>query len=272
MLKRPYRTWLQHVLLRSRIPYPLWHDSIASASILSSLDHQEQHRLRRLASLFLHEKTITGAGGLSVYASMRVYIAAHACLLILNLDLDYFRGWSEVIVYPDTFVVSREEFDISGVVHETRRALAGEAWRRGPVILSWSDARAGASPHGPASNVILHEFAHKLDMLNGAANGMPPLHDGMVREEWTAALSQAYESLYHQVERHHHTVIDPYAVESPAEFFAVLTEVFFQQPERLNHLYPDVYRQLRLYYRQDPLARISRQAAVERHNEPESFK
>jgi hypothetical protein len=272
MLKRLYRTWLQHVLLRSRIPYPLWHDSIASVPVLSSLDPREQHRLRRLASLFLHEKTITGAGGLSVDSSMRVYIAAQACLLILNLDLDYFRGWSEVIVYPDTFVVSREEYDSSGVVHETRRALAGEAWRRGPVILSWSDARAGASPHGPASNVILHEFAHKLDMLNGAANGMPPLHYGMVREAWTAALSQAYESLYHQVERHHHTAIDPYAAESPAEFFAVLTEVFFQQPERLNHLYPDVYRQLRLYYRQDPLARISRQAAVERHNEPESFK
>jgi hypothetical protein len=109
-------------------------------------------------------------------------------------------------------------------------------------------------------------------MLNGAANGMPPLHDGMVREEWPAALSQAYESLYRQVERHRYPAIDPYAAESPAEFFAVLTEVFFQQPERLNHLYPDVYRQLRLYYRQDPLARISRQATVERHNEPESFK
>ena len=271
MLKRLYRAWLQHVLLRSRIPYPLWRDSIASAPVLLSLDHEEQHRLRRLASLFLHEKTITGAGGLSVDSSMRVYIAAQACLLILNLDLDYFHGWSEIIVYPDTFVVSREEYDSSGVVHETRRALAGEAWRRGPVILSWSDARAGASPHGPASNVILHELAHKLDMLNGAANGMPPLHHGMVREEWTTALSQAYESLYHQVERHHHTAIDPYAAGSPAEFFAVLTEVFFQQPGRLNHLYPDVYQQLRLFYRQDPLARISRQAAVVPHNKPESF-
>ena len=272
MIKRLYRAWRRHVLLRSRIPYPIWHDCIASAPVLSPLDPQEQHRLRRLASLFLHEKTITGAGGLGVDSSMRVYIAAQACLLILNLDLDYFRGWSEVIVYPDTFVVSRGEYDSYGVIHETRRALAGEAWRRGPVILSWSDARAGASPHGPASNVILHEFAHKLDMLNGAANGMPPLHYGMVREEWTAALSQAYESLYHQVELHHHTAIDPYAAESPAEFFAVLTEVFFRQPERLNHLYPDAYRQLRLYYRQDPLARVSRQAAVERQHEPDSFK
>jgi len=257
ILKRLHRAWLQHVLYRSRIPYALWHESIASAPVLSCLDHRDQHRLRKLASLFLREKTITGAGGLVVDSAMRVYIAAQACLLILNLDLDDFRGWSEVIVYPDTFVVGREEYDNIGVVHETRRALAGESWRRGPVILSWSDARPGANPHGPASNVILHELAHKLDMLNGAANGMPPLHYGMVREEWTAALSQAYESLYQQVERHHHTAIDPYAAENPAEFFAVLTEVFFQQPRRLQHLYPDVYQQLRLYYRQDPLSRLA---------------
>ena len=256
ILKRLHRAWLQHVLFRSRIPYPLWKECLASAPVLARLDHRDQHRLRKLASLFLHEKFITGAGGLTVDTGMRVHIAAQACLLILNLDLDYFQGWSEVIVYPDTFVVSREEYDSSGVVHETRRALAGEAWRRGPVILSWSDARPGASPHGPASNVILHEFAHKLDMLNGAANGMPPLHRGMVREEWTAALSQAYENLYHQVERHHHTAIDPYAAENPAEFFAVLTETFFQQPSRLHHLYPEVYRQLHLYYRQDPLGRL----------------
>lgn len=220
---------------------------------MARLGHRELHRLRKLASLFLHEKAITGAGGLEVDDFMRVYIAAQACLLILNLDLDDFQGWSEVIVYPDTFVIKREEYDASGVVHETRKALAGEAWQRGPVILSWSDARPGSHPHGPASNVILHEFSHKLDMLNGAANGMPPLHRDMVREEWTASLSHAYENLYHQVERHHHTSIDPYAAENPAEFFAVLTEVFFVQPALLHRLYPKVYRQLSLFYRQDPL-------------------
>ena len=221
------------------------------------LTQQEQHCLRKLTSLFLHEKAFSGAGGLQVDKSMQVIIAAQACLLILNLDLDYFDGWSEIIVYPDTFVVTREEYDASGLVHETRRTLGGEAWGRGPVILSWEDARPGAHPHGSASNVILHEFAHKLDMLNGAANGMPPLHAGMVRENWTAALSQAYGSLYHQVERHHHTAIDPYAAENPAEFFAVLSEVFFEDPSHLHHLYPEVYRQLSLFYRQDPEQRMA---------------
>ena len=192
-----------------------------------------------------------------VDSSMCVYIAAQACLLIMNLDLNYFRGWSEVIVYPDSFVIQREEYDDIGVVHETRRTLAGEAWGRGPVILSWSDARPGLRPYGSASNVVLHEFAHKLDMLNGVANGMPPLHNNMVRENWTASLSEAYEKLYHQLERHHHTAIDPYAAENPAEFFAVLTEVFFEQPGLLHNLYPQVYGQLSMFYRQDPLRRDS---------------
>lgn len=257
MLKRLRRAWLQHVMFRSRISYPLWHESMTSAPVFMRLSQREQHRLRKLASLFLHEKSITGVGGLIVDSTMRVYIAAQACLLILNLDLDYYRGWSEVIVYPDSFIIQREEYDDSGVVHETRRTLAGEAWGRGPVILSWSDAKPEARPHGSTSNVILHEFAHKLDMLNGAANGMPPLHSNMVRERWTAFLSQAYEKLYHQLERHHHTTIDPYAAENPAEFFAVLTEVFFEQPALLHSLYPDVYEQLSMFYRQDPVQRIS---------------
>ncbi|HHJ36011.1 MAG TPA: zinc-dependent peptidase [Gammaproteobacteria bacterium] len=258
MLRWLHRVWLKHVLYRSRIPYPLWHEVISGVSVLSCLDFREQHRLRKLSSLFLHEKTISGAGSFDVDDKKRVYIAAQACLLILNLDLDYFSGWHEIIIYPDSFVIKREEYDDSGVVHETRRTLAGEAWGRGPVILSWSDARPGSHSHGPASNVILHEFAHKLDMLNGAANGMPPLHKNMVRKQWTASLSQAYDRLYHQIERHHHTVIDPYAAENPAEFFAVLTEVFFEKPDLLHKLYSQVYLQLSLYYRQDPLRHMCR--------------
>ena len=257
MLKRLHHAWLQHVLYQSRVSYSLWHDCISQIPVLVILAHQEQHRLRKLVSLFLHKKTITGAGGLIVDSPMRVIIAAQACLLILNLDLNYFGGWSEVIVYPGTFIVTRGERDTTGLLHETRRTLGGEAWSRGPVILSWADAQPGGHPHGSASNVILHEFAHKLDMLNGSANGMPPLHANMARKNWTASLSKAYENLYHHIERHHHTTIDPYAAESPAEFFAVLTEVFFEQPARLHHLYPDVYQQLHLFYKQDPLQRIS---------------
>ncbi len=257
MLKRLRRAWLGHILFRWRIPYSLWHQSIVSAPTLACLDRREQHRLRKLASRFLHEKTITGAGGLTVDLPMRVYIAAQACLLILNLDLDYFEGWREIIVYPGTFIVTHEEQDSAGITHHTRRTLGGEAWSHGPVVLSWAEVQPQAQPQDSDANVILHEFAHKLDMLNGAANGMPPLHAGMVRGHWTAALSQAYEDLSQQVEHSHPTAIDPYAAENPAEFFAVVTEVFFTQPARLQHFYPEVYEQLSIFYRQDPQSRMA---------------
>jgi len=254
MLTRVRRWWRQHLLRRGRIPVHQWQACVAQLPVLSHLSRRDLLRLRELASLFLHEKTFIGAGGLQLDDTTRVLIAAQACLLILNLGLDYYDGWHEVIVYPDTFVVDQQECDVAGVVHETRRALGGESWGRGPLILSWADAKPGAHPHGAGSNVILHEFAHKLDMLNGTANGMPPLHRDMVREEWTQALSHAYDDLYHEIERHHLTAIDPYAAESPAEFFAVLTEVFFEAPQDVHRLHPAVYRQLSRFYRQDPLA------------------
>jgi len=130
MLKRLRRAWLQHVLYRSRIPFDCWHQTMNTDEVFSHLDFSEQHRLRKLASLFLHDKTISGADGFDVDLEKRVYIAAHACLLILNLELDYFRGWHEIIVYPGSFVIQREEYDASGVVHETRRTWRGKhgAW------------------------------------------------------------------------------------------------------------------------------------------------
>lgn len=253
LTERLYRWWVKHLLFSSRVPYPLWRDCLNQLPVLARLTAREQHQLRKLTGLFLHEKTFIGARGLEVDQHIAISIGAQACLLILHLDLDYFRGWSEILVYPDPFVVPHIEHEDSGVVHETHRTLAGESWQRGPVILSWADARPGAHPHDAASNVVLHEFAHKLDMFNGVANGMPPLHPSMDRKAWTKAMSQTYKRLYHDIERHHHTAIDPYAAESPAEFFAVLTEVFFMQPKRLQHLYPEVYHQFSLFYRQDPL-------------------
>jgi len=227
-MNRLQRWWQQRFLRKHRIPLPLWETALSQAPVLAGLDSAGRHRLRETASHFLHDKSIGGAQGLAVNDEMRVIIAAQACLLILNLDLDYFAGWREVIVYPDSFVVAHEEHDAAGVVHRTRHALGGEAWGQGPVILSWRDAQPGAHPHGHGSNVILHEFAHKLDMLNGAANGMPPLHADMSRPAWTAALAAAYDDLRLRMQHHHPIAIDPYAAENPAEFFAVVTETFFE--------------------------------------------
>ncbi len=213
----------------------------------------ERARLRDWVTLFLHEKQITAVGGLVLTDDMRLAIAIQACVPILNLDLDYYRGWVEIIVYPDEFVPEYEYTDEHGLVHRVREPMTGEAWLGGPVILSWQDAGGG---HGVAGyNVVIHEFAHKLDMLNGEADGYPPLHADMRREDWTAAFSRAYGDFCRRVDEGEPTVIDPYAAESPGEFFAVMSEAFFELPQAVQDRYPDVYEQLARFYRQDPAAR-----------------
>ena len=250
-VKRFQRFWQHHLLRRKRIPLHVWREVVADVPVLAELNHRELHRLRTLASLFLHRKTINGAGGLVVDDVMRATIAAQACLLILNLDLDYFDGWVEIIVYPDPFIVTHAVSDESGVVHQDSHALGGEAWGRGPVILAWSDINPQNKKSGRVRNVVLHEFAHKLDMLNGPADGLPPLHKEMAVGRWSRDFSKVYEKLQYQVEHHHHTVIDPYASVSPAEFFAVVTEYFFESPQLLHNFYPDIYQELTSFYRQD---------------------
>lgn len=132
--------------------------------------------------------------------------------------------------------------------------MTGESWLAGPVVLSWADAEMRGDEHG--YNVVIHEFAHKLDMLNGEANGFPPLHAGMDRGAWSRDFSAAYEDCRARLERGEPARIDPYAAESPAEFFAVLSEVFFEIPDAVLAEYPGVYRQLAAFYRQDPAARL----------------
>lgn len=256
-LSDKWQTWR---VRKHAIADRLWLDVTHRLPALDGLSATERARLRTLATLLLADKAMTGAGGMKLTPEIEVTIAAQACLPILQLGPDWYDDWHEVIVYPDSFVVEHEEVDEAGLVHERRRMLGGEAWGRGPVILSWADARPGAPGHGEGSNVIIHEFAHKLDMRNGQANGMPPLHGGMQREAWTAAFTEAWNRLHERLARHERTRIDPYAAESPAEFFAVLSEHFFVAPWILTDRCPAVYDQLRQFYRQDPLARLRQPA------------
>lgn len=245
---------MHRILRRVRISQPIWQQVVEQVPVLASLSRREKHRLRKLTSLLLYEKNFVGVAGLELNEVMRVTIAAQAVLLVLNLGLDFYDGWSEVVVYPDTFMAPHQAIDGAGVVHESKRPLEGEAWSQGPVILSWSDvladSRHGKQPQG--SNVVLHEFAHKLDFLNGAANGMPPLPADIKREDWIRDFTHAYEALYERVRRNRRTVINPYAADSPGEFFAVVTEVFFEDADRLYKRFPRVYAELSRYYRQDP--------------------
>jgi MtfA peptidase len=184
---------------------------------------------------------------------MRLWVAVQACILILNLGLEYYRGWSGIILYPQQFVPRHQQVDEIGIVHEGDEPYAGEAWLGGPVVLSWADIQGTEYPDGV--NVVIHEFAHKLDMLNGDANGFPPLHPGMSRAAWSQAFSAAYEDFCARVDADEDTDIDPYASESPGEFFAVLSEAFFEIPDVVQEEYPQVYGQLSSFYRQDPAQR-----------------
>ncbi len=245
------------MLRDTRIPFQLWQQSTRVLSLFKRLNTRQLTRLRKLTGLFLHEKQFTAAAGMELSEKMRVQIAAQACLLILNRNLSDFDGWYEIIVYPDAFIVEYEHVDEAGVLHSSERTLGGEAWGKGPVILSWADADPeGQGARHFGSNVVLHEFAHKLDMLNGVANGMPVLNKDMKREDWTRIFSCAYERLLRELEHGYHVSIDPYAAQSPAEFFAVVSEYFFMAPGFLQKHYPGIYQEMSLYYRQNPLKQV----------------
>lgn len=246
------RRWRRaRILSRERIPESLWQEVIAAQPLLARLSAPARQRLHDLATLLVAEKRFYGIAGFEVGALEKTTIAALGCLPILELDLDWYRGWYSILIYPSGFRTRHEYRDESGLVHEQVSDLIGEAWDRGPLVLSWENIQNGAALDG--YNVILHEFAHKLDMLNGTANGMPPLHRDMSRRDWTRAFTDAWNQAQAAAAAGQPPVIDRYALESPGEFFAVACEAFFELPERLCAGYPAVYEQLRRFFRQDPL-------------------
>ncbi|MFV8834502.1 M90 family metallopeptidase [Aquisalimonas sp.] len=254
MLER-FRRWRRGRILQSAgIELALWTDLMDALPVFSGLDRAERERLREHASLFLHQKDVMPLNGLELDQPMRAGLAALACLPVLNLGLQVYRGWRTVLVYPAGFIARHSYTDEHGLAHEEASPLAGEAWEGGPVVLSWDDVERSLELDG--YNVVIHEFCHKLDMSNGDANGMPPLPAGMSPRDWAAAFTEAYEALCAAVEAGQETVLDPYAAEAPGEFFAVACESFFERPVALREAMPAVYRQLSRYFRQDPCARL----------------
>lgn len=248
---RRWRT--RRILNRAPIQESDWQYALARCGPARRLPAVAQARLRILATLFLHAKTIVPVAGLALSPAMRTLLAAQACLPVLELGLHWYRGWHELVVYPDLFIPNRTQMDEAGVVHHTRAAMEGEAWSQGPVVLSWEAVARAGSP--PGHNVVIHELAHKLDMLNGAANGFPPLHPGMRPDTWTQAFEKAYREHTRRWRAGEPTPLDPYGLENPGEFFAVVSELFFEQPRALAAFSPELYRQLSLFYRQHPAER-----------------
>lgn len=267
--------------VRATISDALWQATLARLPFLDYLDDAERSQLKSLCESLLDEKPLAGVGGFEVDDATAALIAAQACVLVLKLSLSLYDDMSAILVYPQAFSVRQQHLDEAGVMHEWDEELAGEAVDQGgAVMLSWQDLMPAPGP-GLPWNLVIHEFAHKIDMGRGAANGFPPFLDGVhARAEladWPEAFSAAYEDFCERVdlldeglpqdfdpERDEHAELydalaaelplDPYAASDPAEFFAVASEAFFVAPAPLAAAYPAIHRLLAAYYRQDPLA------------------
>lgn len=227
---------------------------VPSLPCLDFVAESDRPRLYALAAEFLAQKELAGGGDFEPGDEARLAVALQACLPILNLGLDWYREFVGVLIYPGSFVAPRSRTDAMGILHEYDDVLAGEAWQGGPVLVGWYDDPAEI----PGVNPVIHEFAHKLDMLNGPVDGMPPLPADMSRATWSRVFQAAYTDFCRRVRvaeiRGFELELDPYAAESPAEFFAVMSEAFFETPLLLRQEYPEVYGQLQRFYRQDPAA------------------
>lgn len=247
------RYFIRRTLRKHGIAFTQWNSITAQLPIIASLSSRQKARLRLLCTLLINKKVFIGAHDFEVSDQMRICIAAQACVPILNIGLNAYNGWLEIIVYPDAFIVSHDVVDEIGLVHHQRRGLSGESWSRGPVILSWQDVQHDSYTLRPGHNIVIHEFAHKLDMASGRANGQPPLPPNLPANEWNRALTDAYNTLSQRIEHHQHTYINAYAATDAAEFFAVCCEYFFTAPQTLEKHCPQVFQQLQTYFKQRPL-------------------
>lgn len=247
------RRWHERRTLASRaIPDALWSATLARFPFLAQHTEAARLRLRELSTLFLARKEFSGAQGLVVTDEMAVAIAAQACLPILELGLEWYDDFVGIVVHPGEMLARRQVMDDDGVVHGYDETLVGEAVRGGPVTLSWHDVHEAASGAEWGYNVVIHEFAHVLDMRDGEPDGMPPLPSRAARAEWHEIFSTAFEEFTHRVDAGEDTFLDPYGSQAPEEFFAVLCEAFFVAPRGLIREHPEPYRLLRDFFRQDP--------------------
>lgn len=247
----------RRILARHPVEPQLWADVRHQLAIIDGLSAEEDQRLRDRAVLFLQDKTLTALPGVELDDHARLLLAVQAQLPLLHLgDLNWYQGFHEIVLYANDFLSPQRYRDASGIEHQWDGEHSGEAWQQGPIILAWSGVTASGGWEG--YNLVIHELAHKLDMLNGDANGLPPLHSDMRVTDWAEAMQKAFDDLNRQLDMDEQTdtTLDPYAAENPAEFFAVTSEYFFSAPDLLVQAYPDVYRQLGLFYRQDPLQRL----------------
>jgi Mlc titration factor MtfA (ptsG expression regulator) len=222
------------------------------APLLRRLPAADLEELYGHIQVFLSEKQFEGCAGFQMTDTVRLTIAAQACLLLLHRDTDYFPATETIMVYPDEFQVEVAEADDEWLVTEYTEDRSGESWDYGPIVLSWRDVLESARPDADGYNVVIHEFSHQLDLENGEVDGVPKLPDAAAYAKWKEIFTPAYDAHCKAVDRGRRTELDEYGADSPHEFFSVVVEAFFEMPETLHRLYPDVYNLLADYFCQDP--------------------
>jgi Mlc titration factor MtfA (ptsG expression regulator) len=244
--------------LRKQPLPPQWIEIIAcNVPYYQNLSPDERRELHGHIQVFLYEKTFEGCAGLEMTDEIRVTIAAQACILLLHRETNYFPLMKTILVYPHRYLAHTSKRQAGGLVHEGIQARLGESWKRGPIVLSWDDVLRGAADPNDGHNVVFHEFAHELDGESGALEGAPVLPDPTMYTAWARVLSYEYKSLLVDLEQDHRHLLDAYGATNPAEFFAVVTEAFFEKSRQLKSRHPELYEQLRSFYRQDPASRPS---------------
>ena len=230
---------------------PVWEDSLGRLPFVHGLNLDERHRLVEIARVIEGEKKWEACGGLSLTEEMPVWVSLQAALLILEVDHDYFRTVKSVFFYPSTYVRPKKMRASSGEL----KAILGEAWLGGPTVLAWDATRRGALQPHDGRTLVWHEFAHKLDMLDGVIDGTPPLERREDYARWREVLSKEYEALREDKKKGRRSILRKYGATNPAEFFAVATETFFEKSRAMKKKHPELYDTLAMYFRQDPASR-----------------
>ncbi len=221
--------------------------------LYEKMSEEDRDELRRHILIFISEKRFEGCGGLEINDEIKVTIAAQACILLLHRKTDYYPGLSTILVYPSAFIARRTEHLASGVVVEAPKVQLGESWHRGSVVLSWDDVRHDISDVNDGHNIVLHEFAHQIDTSSGKGDSTEVLKKHSRYISWARILQKDYEKLRKAASRNRPTFLNKYGATNPAEFFAVVTEFFFEKPGELKEIHPDLYNELKEFYHQDPV-------------------
>jgi Mlc titration factor MtfA (ptsG expression regulator) len=231
---------------------PAWEAVLEGLPISRKLPESHHAEWRRTIQILIGEKRFEGCAGVEITDTIRVAIAAHAAILLLGRETDYFPQLGSILVYPDAYEAPSEEAIGEYLVEEGTEVREGESWYRGEMVLSWKDVRRDIRNPKGGRNVVFHEFAHQLDDESGTADGTPVLSDRELWQRWVTVFEREYDALIEADDRGRRTLIDPYGAQSPAEFFAVVTECFFTRGVRLRERHPQLYELLGAYYRQDP--------------------